>query len=72
MSDMRVGTLISKQWLAARADQVEAQMPDLVILLGDSFVGHKPEEELTAVLRRLSAPLGVTAPVREESPPPVH
>lgn len=62
MSDMHVGTLIGKQWLEARVAQVEARQPDLVVLLGDIFEGHdKPTEELTAVLHRLSAPLGVYA-----------
>jgi predicted MPP superfamily phosphohydrolase len=62
LSDLHVGTLISKQWLEARVAQVEAQQPDLVVLLGDIFEGHdQPKEELLAVLRRLSAPLGVWA-----------
>ena len=62
MSDLHVGTLISKQWLEARVAQVMAQQPDLVVLLGDIFEGHdQPKEEQIAVLRRLSAPLGVWA-----------
>ena len=62
MSDLHVGTLIGRHWLEARVAQVAAQQPDLVVLLGDIFEGHdQPEEELIAVLRRLSAPLGVWA-----------
>ena len=62
MSDLHVGTLIGKQWLEARVAQVQAQQPDLIVLLGDIFEGHdQPKEELIAVLRRLSAPLGVWA-----------
>ncbi|MEK7308849.1 MAG: metallophosphoesterase [Nitrospirota bacterium] len=62
MSDLHVGTLISKQWLSARVAQVEAQQPDLIVLLGDIIEGHdQPKEDLIAVLRRLSAPLGVWA-----------
>ena len=62
MSDMHIGTLISKEWLEARVSQVQAQQPDLVVLLGDIFEGHdQPKGELTAVLHRLSAPLGVWA-----------
>ena len=39
---------------------MQAQQPDLVVLLGDLFEGHgKPQSELLPVLRRLSAPLGV-------------
>jgi predicted MPP superfamily phosphohydrolase len=62
MSDLHVGPLIGKEWLEARVAQVEAQRPDLVVLLGDIFEGHgQPREDLMAVLGRLSAPLGVWA-----------
>ena len=62
MSDLHLGSLLGKQWLEARVDQVQAQQPDLVVLLGDIFEGHgKPPEKLLPVLRRLSAPLGVWA-----------
>ena len=62
MSDLHVGTLISRKWLEERVAQVEAQRPDLIILLGDIFEGHdQPKEEMISVLRRLSAPLGVWA-----------
>jgi len=47
---------------AARVDQVQAQQPDLVVLIGDIFEGHgQPPEGLIPVWRRLSAPLGVWA-----------
>jgi predicted MPP superfamily phosphohydrolase len=62
MSDLHIGTLISRQWLEARVVQVQDQKPDLVVLLGDIFEGHdRPDEELIAVLGRLSAPMGVWA-----------
>jgi predicted MPP superfamily phosphohydrolase len=62
LSDLHIGTLLGKKWLEARVDQVRAQEPDLVVLLGDIFEGHgQPQEELIPVLRRLSAPLGVWA-----------
>ena len=62
MSDLHLGSLLGRQWLEARVDQVHAQQPDLVVLLGDIFEGHgKPSEELLSVLHRLSAPLGVWA-----------
>jgi len=62
MSDLHVGTLISKQWLEARVAQVMSQRPDLIFLLGDILEGHdEPKEELLDVLHRLSAPLGVWA-----------
>jgi predicted MPP superfamily phosphohydrolase len=59
---LHIGTLLGKQWLEARVDQVKAQQPDVVVLLGDIFEGHgQPQEELIPVFRRLSAPLGVWA-----------
>jgi len=62
MSDLHIGTLLGKQWLEARVAQVQAQQPDIVVLLGDISEGHgQHQEELTPVLRRLSAPLGVWA-----------
>ena len=60
MSDLHLGNLLDERWLEARVAQVQAQKPDLVVLLGDLFEGHgKPQGELLPVLRRLSAPLGV-------------
>ena len=60
MSDLHLGNLLGKRWLEARVAQVQAQQPDLVVLLGDLFEGHgEPQDEMLSVLRRLSAPLGV-------------
>ena len=62
MSDLHIGSLIGKRWLAARVAQVREAQPDLVVLLGDLFEGHgQPQEELLPILRRLSAPLGIWA-----------
>jgi hypothetical protein len=57
MSDLHIGTLLGKKWLEARVDQVKAQQPDLVVLLGDIFEGHD-NLGTASVLRNLSAPLG--------------
>ena len=60
MSDLHLGTLLGERWLEARVAQVQAQQPDLVVLLGDLFEGHgKPQARLLRALRLLSAPLGV-------------
>ena len=60
MSDLHLGNLLGERWLEGRVAQVQAQKPDIVVLLGDLFEGHgKPQGELLPVLRRLSAPLGV-------------
>jgi len=63
MSDLHIGSMLGKQWLAARVAQVEARQPDLVVLLGDLFEGHggSPAKELVAILGRIRAPLGVWA-----------
>jgi predicted MPP superfamily phosphohydrolase len=62
MSDLHIGSLIGKRWLAARVAQVREAQPDLVVLLGDIFEGHgQTPEALLPILRRLSAPLGVWA-----------
>jgi predicted MPP superfamily phosphohydrolase len=62
MSDLHIGSLIGKRWLAARVAQAREAQPDLVVLLGDVFEGHgQPQEELLPILRRLSAPLGIWA-----------
>ena len=62
LSDLHLGSLIGKRWLAARVDQVRKEQPDLVVLLGDIFEGHgRSQEEALPILRQLSAPLGVWA-----------
>jgi len=62
MSDLHLGSLIGKRWLAARVARVKKERPDLVVFLGDLFEGHgEPEGELISILRGLSAPLGVWA-----------
>jgi predicted MPP superfamily phosphohydrolase len=60
MSDLHIGSLLDKHWLEDRITQVQAEQPDLVILLGDIFEGHGQQlDAMLPVLRRLSAPLGV-------------
>ena len=62
MSDLHVGSLLRKEWLNARVAQVQAEHPDIVVLLGDIFEGHgEPQKELIQVLHGLSAPMGVWA-----------
>lgn len=62
MSDLHLGSLLDERWLEARVAQVQAERPDLVVLLGDIFEGHgQPDDQLLAVMRGLSAPLGVWA-----------
>jgi predicted MPP superfamily phosphohydrolase len=62
MSDLHLGSQLGAKWLADRVAQVEAQRPDMVVLLGDILEGHRePQDELLLTLGRLSAPLGVWA-----------
>jgi predicted MPP superfamily phosphohydrolase len=62
MSDLHLGALLGEKWLAKRVAQVQAERPDLIVLLGDLFEGHgTPQDSLINVLGRLSAPLGVWA-----------
>jgi predicted MPP superfamily phosphohydrolase len=62
MSDLHLGSLLGQRWLEARVAQVQAEHPDLVVLLGDISEGHgRPDGELLPAMRRLSAPLGVWA-----------
>jgi hypothetical protein len=34
LSDLHLGSLLGERWLAARVAQVNAQQPDVVVLLG--------------------------------------
>jgi hypothetical protein len=62
ISDLHLGSLLGERWLEARVAQVQAQRPDMVVLLGDIFEGHgQSHEKMLPVLRRLRAPLGVWA-----------
>jgi uncharacterized protein len=59
-SDFHLGTMLGKDWLAARIDQIQAQRPDIIVLGGDIVEGDDPSEsDLLPSLRSLSAPLGV-------------
>lgn len=62
LSDMHLGSQLGEKWLAARVAQVNAQRPDLVVLLGDIFEGHgPPEDQMIAAIKQLSAPMGIWA-----------
>ena len=62
LSDMHLGSQFGERWLAARIAQVNAQQPDLVVLIGDIFEGHgSPDKSLMDTFKNLSAPLGIWA-----------
>jgi predicted MPP superfamily phosphohydrolase len=58
MSDAHLGALAGERWLGARAAEVEALQPDLIVLLGDMFEGHGDGPISMSALHDLSAPLG--------------
>jgi hypothetical protein len=58
--DFHLGTLLGKNWLATRIDQIQTQRPDIIVLGGDIIEGDDPSEsELLPSFRRLSALFGV-------------
>ena len=60
ISDLHLGSTLNGTWLAARVQQVMAERPDMIVLLGDIVEGHgEPDGNLSAILRGLAAPLGV-------------
>ncbi len=62
LSDLHLGSLLGERWLKARMDQVRAQKPDLLVMLGDIFEGHgPPRNRLISTFRGLDPPLGVWA-----------
>lgn len=62
MSDLHIGSLLGKHWLASRVTQVQELHPDLVVLLGDIFEDHDtPSGNLQSMLGKIPAPLGVWA-----------
>ncbi len=62
LSDLHLGLLRNGRWLSERVTQVQAERPDVIVLLGDIFEGHgRPPKELAAGLRGLYAPMGVWA-----------
>ncbi|MFI5181455.1 MAG: metallophosphoesterase [Thermoanaerobaculia bacterium] len=59
LSDLHVGTLLGKDWLEARIEQVKGLKPDLVVLCGDILEGDsRREADFGPLLARFSAPLG--------------
>lgn len=60
LSDMHLGSQTDVAWLTARIDQVQAEKPAAIFLLGDIFEGYaRPNREILSSMRRLNAPLGV-------------
>ncbi len=62
VSDLHLGTLLGRRWLASVVDRVDALRPDMVLVVGDLIDGNVARvEPMVPELRRLSAPLGVWA-----------
>ena len=63
-SDLHLGTMTSKGWLARFVDKVNAQKPDIVLIGGDIREGHRGEADIGAIeaqFQRLEARYGVFA-----------
>jgi hypothetical protein len=62
LSDLHLGSIRNEQWLEKVVSRVQAERPDMIVLLGDIFEGHsRPPKEQAAGLKELKAPMGVWA-----------
>jgi predicted MPP superfamily phosphohydrolase len=65
VSDLHIGSIVNRKWLAGIVDAVIDSKPDLICIAGDIFESNietMPDPEaVTEELRRLKAPLGVYA-----------
>jgi hypothetical protein len=62
VSDLHLGTLLGERWWQRRVDQIAAERPDLVAVVGDLVDGSAEHvERMVPVLKQLRAPLGVWA-----------
>ena len=61
ISDIHLGLLHSSQNLNWAIGQMQTERPDLIVLTGDQVMKQPAIPELTPLLRRLDAPLGVYA-----------
>jgi hypothetical protein len=62
LSDLHLGSLRNERWLGKVVSRVQAERPDIIVLLGDIFEGHvMPTKEKAAGLQGLKAPMGVWA-----------
>lgn len=60
VSDLHLGSLLGKNWLSARIDQIMAIQPDMVVFLGDIFEGHGHNgKNLVPVMKRLHTQTGI-------------
>lgn len=61
-SDFHLGTLLGKDWLEARVQQMQAEHPDIIVLAGDIVEGdNSSERDLLSPLWALRPPLGIWA-----------
>ncbi|HYG35245.1 MAG TPA: metallophosphoesterase [Clostridia bacterium] len=62
LSDLHLGTLLGRRWMAGMVERVNQMRPDLVVIVGDLVDGNVGRvEPLQPVLERLRAPQGVWA-----------
>jgi uncharacterized protein len=62
LSDLHLGSTLGPKWLESRIVQVQALKPDIILLLGDIFEGHRENTSVfVPILQKLSAAHGVFA-----------
>lgn len=62
ISDLHAGKLVNRDWVADIVAKINAQQPDLILLLGDILDDHTIQHNGSlAALAELRAPLGVVA-----------
>lgn len=61
LSDLHLGSLRNERWLSKCVPRVQAERPDIIVLLGDIFEGHGRQRKEPAGLQGLKAPMGVWA-----------
>jgi predicted MPP superfamily phosphohydrolase len=62
VSDLHLGTLLGERWWRRRVEQIAAERPDLIAVVGDLVDGSAEHvERMVPALQELRAPLGVWA-----------
>ena len=62
LADLHLNATADESWLSARVQQVMAERPDLIVLLGDVVENRRDADaKFAPILRGLTAPLGVWA-----------
>lgn len=61
VSDIHLGLILDADWFDSVVKLINAQQPDMIVLLGDIYDGHGSYKHYLGELDQLQAPLGVWA-----------